>query len=273
MRIAHLGDVTLEYDVGGGSGEPLLLIHGGFIADAFFPLLAEPRIGHSHRLISYHRRGYAGSSRATAPFTIGEQAADARALLRHLGISRAHVAGHSYGGAIAIQLALDSPDLVGSLALLEPALVYLVPSGPVFGEMLGALQAMYRRGERTAALDGFLSRVVGREYREVLQKFLPPGAFELAVADAQTTFGVEAEALQQWAFTAEDAARIEQPVLAVIGEGSEPIFSEIHVLLRKWIPHAEELVVREATHALEFMNPQGVADGLARFLDRHRLTG
>jgi pimeloyl-ACP methyl ester carboxylesterase len=181
------------------------------------------------------------------------------------------VAGHSYGGAIAIQLSLDTPDLVGSLALLEPALVFLVPSGPAFGDMLGALRAMYQRGEREAALDGFLSQVVDRGYRELLQKFLPPGAFERAVADAQTTFGVEVEALQQWSFTAEDATRIQQPVLAVIGERSEPIFSEIHLLLRKWIPHAEELVVREATHALEFMNPQGVADGLARFFDRHHL--
>jgi pimeloyl-ACP methyl ester carboxylesterase len=273
MRTVQLGDVELEYDVGGGSGEPLLLIHGGFIADAFFPLLAEPRIRDSYRVISYHRRGYAGSSRAKAPFTIGDQAADARALLEHLGIPRAHVAGHSYGGAIAIQLALDTPDLVGSLALLEPALVYLVPSGPLFGEMLGTLQAMYRRGERAAALDGFLSRVVAGDYREVLEKFLPPGAFELAVADAQTTFGVEAEALRQWSFTEQDAARIEQPVLAVLGERSEPIFSEIHALLRRWMPHAEELVVRDATHALQFMNPPGVADGLARFLDRHRLMG
>lgn len=270
MRTVRFDGVELEFDVV-GSGDPLLLIHGGFIADAFFPLLAEPRITSSYRVISYHRRGYAGSSPATAPFTIGEQAADARALLRHLGISRAHVAGHSYGGSIAIQLSLDTPDLVGSLALLEPALVFLVPSGPSFQEMLTSLQAMYQRGDRTGALDGFLSRVVGQGYRELLQKFLPPGAFELAVADGQTTFGVEVEALQQWSFTSEDAARIHQPVLSVIGEESEPIFSEIHLLLQKWMPHAEELVVAQATHALEFMNPHAVAEGLARFLDRHHL--
>jgi pimeloyl-ACP methyl ester carboxylesterase len=270
MQPVHLDDVELEYDVG-GSGEPLLLIHGGFIADAFFPLLAEPRIVSSYRVISYHRRGYAGSSRATAPFTIRQQAADARALLRHLGVPRAHVAGHSYGGSIAIQHSLDAPDLVGSLALLEPGLVFLVPSGPVFQEMLVPVQSMYQRGDRAGAVDAYLSQVVGPEYRQLLEKFLPPGAFELAVADSDTTLGVEVEALQQWSFTAEDAARIRQPVLSVIGEESEPIFREIHSLLQQWIPHAEELVVPKATHALEFMNPQAVADGLARFLDRHHL--
>ena len=100
---------------------------------------------------------------------------------------------------------------------------------------------------------------------------MPPGAFELAVADSDTLFQVELEALQQWNFTAENAARIRQPALSVIGEESEPIFHEIHSLVQQWIPHVEELVVPQANHALEFMNPPAVADGLARFLDRHHL--
>jgi pimeloyl-ACP methyl ester carboxylesterase len=43
-------------------------------------------------------------------------------LLRELAIERAHIVGHSSGGLIALQLALDHPELVRSLALLEPAL-------------------------------------------------------------------------------------------------------------------------------------------------------
>jgi hypothetical protein len=92
MQPARLDGVELKYRMA-GSGEPVLLIHGGFIADTFVPLLAEPRIIGRHRLIAYHRRGYGGSSRATAPFTIRQQAADAKALLDHLGIARAHVVG------------------------------------------------------------------------------------------------------------------------------------------------------------------------------------
>ena len=45
-------------------------MHGNFLADGFLSLLAEPRMASRYRVISYHRRGYAGSSRATAPFTI-----------------------------------------------------------------------------------------------------------------------------------------------------------------------------------------------------------
>ncbi len=269
MQTVHLDGVELEYDVV-GSGEPLLLIHGGLIA-TFFPVPSELSIARSYRVISYHRRGYAGSSRAIAPFTIRQQAADARALLRYLDIPRAHVAGHSYGGAIAIQLSLDTPDLVGSLALLEPALVSSIPSGPMFQEALAPIQSMYQRGDRAGATGAFMAFVLGPEYRQLLEKCLPPGAFELAVADSDTAFRVEQEALQQWSFTAQDAARIRQPVLSVFGEESIPLCHEVHSLVKQWIPHSEELAVPDANHGLPYVNPRGVADGLARFLDRHHL--
>ena len=111
MQRVNFHGVDLEYDVQ-GSGEPLLLIHGSILADAFFPLLAEFRLANNYRVISYHRRGFAGSARARDPFTIGQQAAD--------------------GAAIALQWALDAPAEIQSLALLEPPLLASIPSGPMF---------------------------------------------------------------------------------------------------------------------------------------------
>jgi pimeloyl-ACP methyl ester carboxylesterase len=70
-----------------------------------------------YRLIGYHRRGYAGSSRTAGPVTIADQAADLARLLDILGVERAYVAGHSYGGLIATQLTLTRPDLVGPSCL------------------------------------------------------------------------------------------------------------------------------------------------------------
>src|SRR5215204_639984 len=55
-------DTELEYEER-GAGEPVLLIHGGFLADAFAPVLAEPALTDRYRVISYHRRGFAGSAR------------------------------------------------------------------------------------------------------------------------------------------------------------------------------------------------------------------
>jgi pimeloyl-ACP methyl ester carboxylesterase len=91
------------------------------------------------------------------------------------------------------------------------------------------------------------------------------------VTDIDTFFQVEMPALQQWRFTAEDARRIQQPVLAVVSEQTAPVFSEGHEVLKQWLPQAEEWVVPQATHGLQEMNPSKVADGLATFLARHRL--
>lgn len=269
MQRANLKGATIEYDVQ-GSGAPLMLIHGSILADAFHALLKEPRIANHYRVISYHRRGFAGSSRASMPFTIAQQAADGRALLQHLGISRAHVAGHSYGAAIALQWTLDAPTEIQSLVLLEPPLVASVPSGPTFWEGVTSVrQEMYEAGDKAGATDAFLAGVIGADYRRIIEKFLPPGAFELAVADIDTFFQVEMPALQQWRPTAEAAGRIQQPVLSVVGTETASFFRESHELIKQWIPHAEELVIPQTTHALQEMNPSAVADGLAHFLAKH----
>lgn len=271
MQRVHLNGADLEYEVQ-GSGEPLLLIHGSILADAYHALRAEPRIANHYRVILYHRRGFAGSSRASVPFTIAQQAADGRALLQHLGIPRAHIAGHSYGAAIALQWALDAPTAIQSLALLEPPLVAAIPSGPTFWDGVASVrQQLYDPGNKAGAVDAFLMAVVGADYRQLLEQFLPPGALELAVTDLDTFFQVEIPALQQWRMTPEDAKRIQQPVLSVVGTETAPMFRESHALLTQWIPQAEELVVPQATHALQYMNPSAVAEGLARFLARHTL--
>jgi hypothetical protein len=80
--------------VAAGRGEPVVCIHGSFIADTFRPLLAEPRMADQCWLILYHRRGYAGSSRATRPVSIATEAADCLGLLHHLGVERAHGEAH-----------------------------------------------------------------------------------------------------------------------------------------------------------------------------------
>jgi len=270
MQRVNLDGVDLEYDVQ-GAGEPVLLIHGSIVADGFLPLLAAPRFTSNYRVISYHRRGFAGSARAHSPFTMGQQAADGRALLRHLGLHRVHITGHSYGAAIAMQWALDVPEEVHSLALLELPLMEWIPSGPAYWEWVASVRDMYERGEKAEVTDAFLTGVAGVEYRQVLDKVLPPSAFALAVADIDTFFQVELPELQRWRFTAEDAHRLRPPVLAVVGSETAPIFSEGHALLKQWLPQAEEWVVPHATHALQLMNPSAVADGLTRFFAKHPL--
>src|SRR5690606_2576961 len=236
MNKADINGITLEYEVH-GNGEPVVLIHGSHIADAFVPLLEQAALAERYKLTLYHRRGFAGGTHSDDPLSIEQQAAHCLALMRHLDMPRAHVVGHSYGGAIALRLASAAADVVQSLALLEPAL-FMVPSGPMFMQAMAPLVETYAAGDKVAAVDGFLKAVVGPEYRVALDAVLPD-AFEQAVADADTFFQVELPALQQWTLAAGDVAGFPRPVLSVRGADSPslwPGWLEVEQLLQAWFP-------------------------------------
>jgi pimeloyl-ACP methyl ester carboxylesterase len=127
MRLTEINGVELEiWDR--GSGEPVVFVHGS-MGDECFAVLEEPALTNHYRLIHYHRRGWGNSERLKVPLTIAQEAADCRAVMHHVGVERAHLVGQSYGGKILLQMALDAPDGVHTLALLEPALPSVLFAG------------------------------------------------------------------------------------------------------------------------------------------------
>jgi pimeloyl-ACP methyl ester carboxylesterase len=268
MERATVNGIGLEYAVT-GVGEPVICVHGALIADTFQPLLGEPSLASRYRLVTYRRRGYGGSDRVPGPTSIAQQAADCRALLAELGVDRAHVVGHSFGGNIALQLALDAPAVVHSVVLIEPGLM-IGASRDTYREALALGEQRYREIGAPAVVDGFLqARSPG--YRERLNR-LAPGAFAQAVADAGTWFETELQAQLAWHFDTAEARRVTQPVLSVLGGGSVALwdrFGETHRWTLESMAHAEELFLPGVTHLPQFENPGDLAAGLAAFFARH----
>jgi pimeloyl-ACP methyl ester carboxylesterase len=280
MRRANLGDIELEYEIL-GRGDPVILMHAGVLAEWFEPLMEEPALNGHYRLVRYHRVGYAGSTSLPGPVSLATQAAQLRSLMVSLRIAKAHIVGHSSSANIALQFALDAPEMTQSLALLEPALLG-VPSGPqVVQSILAPALDRYRAGDRAGAVDTFLRGVAGPGYGTALDEVLP-GAFEQAVADADTFFGQELPAVREWRFERAHAERITVPVLAVIGANSDDVrspsgagprvFAERQALLLDWLPNVEPFVLPDATHLLHVQNPRGTAEALAAFFARHPLA-
>jgi pimeloyl-ACP methyl ester carboxylesterase len=269
-RIA-VEDAELEFD-DQGSGEPVIFIHGSGPADSFLPVAIDPAVRDHYRVIRYHRRGSAGSSPVQGPVAVTRQAADCRALLDALGIAKAHVASHSYGGAIALQLALDAPEAVQSLALFELAMAFSVPSGQQFADAFGPLMEKYTSGDRVGAGHGFLALVDGPDWREEISRTVPGGP-EQAEKDVATVFECEIPSIVEWRFGPEEAAKIRQPVLYLRGSESGPVFAESQALLGSWLPRMEQDLLPGANHLMHMRHPAEAAARLVAFLKRHPLAG
>jgi pimeloyl-ACP methyl ester carboxylesterase len=180
-------------------------------------------------------------------------------------MGHAHVVGHAYG-AVARRLALDSPELIASLALPEPA----VFGGQPDLEALSKGQERYRREGGESVIGRFPEAAFGADDRPHLDRVLP-GSFEQAVAAASTWFEQEVPGLRAWTFEAHDAERITQPVLVVVGEESErpwPRFGETQRRLLSSLPHVEGVVIPGVNHAMSIQDPAAVAAALARFYRR-----
>jgi pimeloyl-ACP methyl ester carboxylesterase len=117
MAFADVNGQHLYYEDSGASGPPVIFSHG-FLMDheMFGPQVAE--LGDEFRCITWDERGF-GRTEATEPFTYYDSAADCLALLDHLGIERAVLAGMSQGGFLSLRAALSAPERVEALVLID----------------------------------------------------------------------------------------------------------------------------------------------------------
>jgi pimeloyl-ACP methyl ester carboxylesterase len=250
-----------------GTGDPVLLLHSGFIADSMLPLMSEPSV-RDHRLITYHRRGYGDSDPVGEPRGMAEAAGDAFGLLDALGVERAHLVGHSMGAALAIEMALTESSRVRSVTLMEPLLGFALSSDAAAFVADTAQVALPRfaAGDNEGALDGWLTGAFGPGFKAILDQRLP-GAWAQAVRDAGCAFGIELPALQAWPRGTADLERIEAPALSVVHPDQNWAgFAETHAVLLSRVRDCRAATVDVASHLLQIANPAVVAEAIAAFL-------
>lgn len=109
-----------------GAGDPILLLHSSGASRRQWTRLREPW-SDRYRTLGLDLWGYGDTPMpaATKDFSLDCEVDLARALIRRVG-EPVHLVGHSYGGAVALRLALDSPELVCSVSVHEPVLFHLL---------------------------------------------------------------------------------------------------------------------------------------------------
>jgi haloacetate dehalogenase len=130
LHTLAVGDVSIRARVG-GSGPPLLLLHGNPQTHVMWHKVA-PALAAHFTVVASDLTGYGRSSKPPStpdhrPYSKRAMAADQLAVMRQLGHERFCVAGHDRGGRVAYRMALDHPDAVARLAVLD-----IVPTWEAF---------------------------------------------------------------------------------------------------------------------------------------------
>jgi len=102
-----------------GDGADAVMIHGLFASLAFWYLSVMPALAMRCRVTAYDLRGHGYSDVPDSGYNSADMATDLGGLLDQLGIERAHLVAHSFGGSVALQYALSCPNRVLSLTLAD----------------------------------------------------------------------------------------------------------------------------------------------------------
>jgi pimeloyl-ACP methyl ester carboxylesterase len=270
------GTTCIDYADGGGEGEPILLVHAGVFGAWFAPLAADPTLD-GFRVIRMLRAGYASGPAPTGHVTVADHAAHCAVLLDTLGIEQSHIVGHSFGCVIALQLALDRPDLVSSLILSESPLIPCLAApddleflGTAVGPVIGGAVAAAARGDVATAFEQFMAVICGPDYQTVLRAALGPDSLARAEHDSRFFFGDEIGAVQEWRFDERAAAAIRQPALLVQGGASPPPVHRLVAHLAAMMPDSEVATIDGDDHLLPLRNPATLGRFVGDFCRRHR---
>ena len=258
-----LDGVRVRY-VDQGQGPAVVLIHGFASSletwDTVIPALVES----GHRVVALDLRGFGWTDRPPGDYSSEAQAQLVLALMDQLGIARASVVGHSYGGGVALRLALVAPERVDRIALYDawaysgqlPAFFHVARADGIGEAMFATWYG--ERVEDRMALAFYDQRYVTIELIDAVEAALRrPGTYAAALAAVRA---------MHYELVEEQYRTIEHPALLLWGREDRVTPIEIGERLSRELPGARLVVYPGCGHFPMIEHARQSTAELVRFL-------
>lgn len=247
-----------------GAGEPVFLIHGASSHIGTWEPTIVPMLKERYFVSAYDRPGMGYTTdRPQGADTLALQAQVAASVIERLGLTKPVVVAHSWGGAVALRLALDRPDLLSGLVLIAPV-AYEWPGGVDWYNYWSA-----------NPLSGWLfNNVIAQPFAGASVKSGMEGAFAPSVPPdgwleaARVSLAARPESLRangedlvaaKREVTAQQARypEIKVPVAILVGDGDRVVSPSIHAMhLAQVLPNARIEVLRGVGHLPHEASPE-----------------
>ncbi len=247
-----------------GQGDPLILIHGGFLDRRMWDGQFETFARH-YRVIRYDVRAHGLSRTDSVEYADYKDLHD---LMTALDVPRATLVGLSMGGVIATDFALTYPEMTAALVLVGPGLSGYPFEGDEIQEYVDALNGAFESGGLPAALEVFTRYWCDGPQRE-------PSQVDPAVR--QKVLAMLAGSEERWSYwnlsrppdppAFRRLAEIAVPTLAIVGGIDMPVVHDIVDLIAQEVPGAQKAVIPDVAHMVNMEKPDEFERLVLEFLE------
>jgi pimeloyl-ACP methyl ester carboxylesterase len=257
-----------------GTGTPVVFVHGAF-SDLRYWEAQRLAVARQYRFIAYTYR-YHGTAlwpNDGQHYSSATHAADLGAFLRQLDSGSVHLVGLSMGGELATRVALEHPDLVRSLTVLEPGFRTLLTDLPEAKSVLDERSKAFEP-IRTAAKTGDALRATKLMFDWVNNQGSgafdrQPEAVRQMILDNARTVPLMFSAPPPPAISCATLSAVKAPILVIRGAQTRRYYSLITEVLVRCIPGSQLVTIPNATHLMSHQNPVAFNEALLQFLGQH----
>jgi pimeloyl-ACP methyl ester carboxylesterase len=254
-----------------GSGEPIILIHGyplsGRAWDKQVPVLLDA----GHRVITYDRRGFGGSSRPSTGYDYDTFAADLKMLLDELDLRDVTLVGHSMGtGEVTRYIGKYGSDRIARAVLVSPIPPFLLQADDNPDGLPGSLFEGFvesAKADTPAWMKGFLDNFYNMD--QYAGKLVSPEAFASSLDAALAASAIAAVAcIPTWETDFRgDLPKLDVPLLVIQGDADRILpLPKTGKRLPDLVDDCELVVIEGGPHAIAWTHTDQVNDPLLHFI-------